>query len=185
MGSEMCIRDRSSMASRWARAVRYGERSGAEPVLPGAHAVSEGRRRPAPTDAAAGEAPITTPQRPRRVDVPDDLPLALGPPPPPAPSVREGETSPYLTARAHLDAMLDLVSARVALAIADAWNSGRLSTPHGTKRPFELEVGALVGDVAGAAPEKLIEGKAEVEKRQREASLRAAASAERGIRLPS
>ncbi len=152
---------------------------------PGVSAVNAGARKPpAPTDAAAGEAPITTPQRPRRVDVPDDLPLALGPPPPPPPSVREGESSPYLTARAHLDAMLDLVSARVALAIADAWNSGRLSTPHGTKRPFELEVGALIGDVAGAAPDKLIEGKAEVEKRQREASARAVASAQRGIRLP-
>ncbi len=157
----------------------------AESALPsGAHPVSEGRRRPAPTDAAAGEAPVTTPQKPRRVDVPEDLPLALGPPPPPAPVVREGETSPYLTARAHLDAMLDLVSARVALAIADAWNSGRLSTPHSTKRPFELEVGALVGDIAGVAPEKIIEAKAEVERRQRDASVRAAASAERGIRLP-
>jgi ATP-dependent 26S proteasome regulatory subunit len=151
---------------------------------PGVTPVAAARRREQPTDAAAGEAPITTPQRPRRVDVPDDLPLALGPPPPPPPSVRDGESSPYLTARAHLDAMLDLVSARVALAIADAWNSGRLSTPHGTKRPFELEVGALIGDVAGAAPDKLLEGKAEVERRQREASARAVASAIRGIRLP-
>jgi ATP-dependent 26S proteasome regulatory subunit len=152
---------------------------------PGVSAVHAGaRKQPPPTDAAAGEAPVTTPQKPRRVDVPDDLPLALGPPPPAPPTVREGESSPYLTARAHLDAMLDLVSARVALAIADAWNSGRLSTPHGTKRPFELEVGALIGDVAGAAPDKLIEGKAEVEKRQREASARAVASAQRGIRLP-
>jgi ATP-dependent 26S proteasome regulatory subunit len=154
------------------------------PLPPGVTAVPAAVRKPLPTDAAAGEAPITTPQKPRRVEVPDDLPLALGPPPPAPPTVREGESSPYLTARAHLDAMLDLVSARVALAIADAWNSGRLSTPHGTKRPFELEVGALIGDVAGAAPDKLIEGKAEVEKRQREASARAVASAQRGIRLP-
>ena len=154
------------------------------PLPPGVTAVAATTRKPALTDAAAGEAPITTPQKPPRVEVPDDLPLALGPPPPASPTVREGEASPYLTARAHLDAMLDLVSARVALAIADAWNSGRLSTPHGTKRPFELEVGALIGSVAGAAPDKLIEGKAAVEKRQREASARAIASAQRGIRLP-
>jgi ATP-dependent 26S proteasome regulatory subunit len=156
-----------------------------ESQLPhGVTAVSEGRRRPISTDAAAGDAPITSPQQPKRVDVPDDLPLALGPPPPEPPVVRSGETSPYLTARAHLDAMLDLVSARVALAIADAWNSGRLSTPHGTKRPFELEVAALLGDSAGAAPQKVTTGKAEVDRRQREASERAAASAQRGIRLP-
>jgi ATP-dependent 26S proteasome regulatory subunit len=153
------------------------------PLRPGVTAVSE-RRRPASTDAAAGEAPVTVPQLPIRIEIPDDLPLALGPPPAAQPQIVDGEISPYLTARAHLDAMLDLVSARVALAIADAWHSGRLSTPYGTKRPFELEVGALIGDIAGFAPEKLSKGKLDVEARQREASLRAIASAQRGIRLP-
>jgi hypothetical protein len=147
------------------------------------HGPSNGKGHAPATDAAEGDAPATDAQARPRVIVSDALPLALGPPPPPAPP-GEASQSPYLTARAHLDAMLDLVAARVALAIADAWNSGRLSSRDATRRPHELEVAALVGTGGGYAPDKLAETTAQVETRQREASARAQASAARGIRLP-
>ena len=141
--------------------------------------------RPRAPDAADQEAPPSAaPSATASIELPDLVPLALGPPPPLGPAARDGGESPYLTARAHLDAMLDLVAARTALAIADAWNSGRLSAPNTTGRPHELEVGALLGGIAGFAPEKLTETKTEVDRRQREASARATASAARGIRLP-
>ena len=87
------------------------------------HGPSNGHARtPVAPDAADGDVPIADGQQRARVVVPDTLPLALGSPPPPS-SPRDSGDSPYLTGRAHLDAMLDLVAARVALAIADAWNS--------------------------------------------------------------
>src|SRR5262249_50006305 len=90
---------------------------------------------PEPIDARAAE-PVAEPAEPRRpVVVPDDLPLALGPPPPPPSAAPAG--SPYPGARSHLDALLDIVAAQGAVAIADAWNSGRLSVSHATQRPHE------------------------------------------------
>ena len=121
--------------------------------------------------------------RPRPIVVPDDLPLALGPPPPAAPS-SAAAGSPYPSARAHLDALLDIVGARTAVAIADAWNSGRLSPTHATRRPHELEVEALLGGSGSFAAEKLAETKARLQQHQEEASARAQASAAQGIRLP-
>jgi hypothetical protein len=120
---------------------------------------------------------------PPRIVVPDDLPLALGPPPPPAPSPALAG-SPYPSARAHLDALLDIVGARTAVAIADAWNSGRLSPTHATRRPHELEVEALLGGSGSFAAEKLAETKARLQQHQEEASTRAHVSAAQGIRLP-
>jgi hypothetical protein len=139
---------------------------------------------PVPVDARAGEPPAVEPRaRPRTVVVPDDLPLALGPPPPLVPPQAAG-VSPYPSGRAHLDALLDIVAARTAVAIADAWNSGRLSPTHATRRPHELEVEALLGGSGSFAAEKLAETKARLVQRQEEASSRAHASAAQGIRLP-
>jgi DNA replication protein DnaC len=140
---------------------------------------------PAPPIDARTSAPPTEDARPRppRIVVPDDLPLALGPPPPPAPSSAP-VGSPYPSARAHLDALLDIVAARTAVAIADAWNSGRLSATHATRRPHELEVEALLGGSGSFAAEKLTETKARLQQHQEEASARAHASAAQGIRLP-
>jgi hypothetical protein len=117
------------------------------------------------------------------VGVPADLPLALGPPPPPVPPQAVG-VSPYPSGRAHLDALLDIVAARTSVAIADAWNSGRLSPSHATRRPHELEVEALLGGSGGFAADKLAETKARLVQHQEEASSRAHASAAQGIRLP-
>jgi len=145
---------------------------------------------PSPIDARAAE-PIAEPVEPRRpVVVPDDLPLALGPPaiaPGTAPATQPAGAaaeSPYATARGHLDALLDIVAAHAAVAIADAWNSGRLSPSQATQRPHELEVEALLGGSGGFAPDKLAETKARLVERQAEASARAAASADQGILLP-
>ena len=139
---------------------------------------------PAPPIDARSAGPAVEPAEPRRpVVVPDDLPLALGPPPPRTPDAT-ATGSPYPSARAHLDALLDIVAARTAVAIADAWNSGRLSASHATRRPHELEVEALLGGSGSFAPDKLTETKARLVERQDEASARAHASAARGIRLP-
>jgi hypothetical protein len=92
--------------------------------------------------------------------------------------------SPYPSGRAHLDALLDIVAARTSVAIADAWNSGRLSPSHATRRPHELEVEALLGGSGGFAADKLAETKARLVQHQEEASSRAHASAAQGIRLP-
>jgi len=139
---------------------------------------------PAPVDARACELPVAEPKRPPPpVVVPDDLPLALGPPPPlVAPTGSDG--SAYPSGRAHLDALLDIVAARTAVAIADAWNSGRLSEIHATRRPHELEVQALLGGSGSFAGDKLTETKARLVQRQEEASARAHASAAQGVRLP-
>ena len=127
----------------------------------------------------ADEAPAN---RPRPVVVPDDLPLALGPPP--APPITAAAGSPYPSARAHLDALLDIVAARTAVAIADAWNSGRLSQSHATRRPHELEVNALLGGSGAFAADELADTKTRLQQHQEEASARAQASAAQGIRLP-
>jgi hypothetical protein len=80
--------------------------------------------------------------------------------------------------------LLDIVAARTAVAIADAWNSGRLSPSHATGRPHELEVEALLGGSGSFAPDKLTDAKARLQQHQEEASARAQASAAQGIRLP-
>ena len=155
----------------------------------GARRAADAEPEPAPADApgadaATGEPPAAEPaERPAPIEIPDAAPLALGALPPEPPQLEAGE-SPYESARDHLDALLDVVASRTALAIADAWNSGRLSHRDKTQRPHELEVGALIGGVGGYAAEQLVEAQRQVELRQREASARARASMARGIRLP-
>jgi hypothetical protein len=139
---------------------------------------------PAPPIDARSAAPVVEPAEPRRpIVIPDDLPLALGPPPPRTPATAAAG-APYLNARAHLDALLDIVTARTAVAIADAWNSGRLSVTHATQRPHEREVEALLGGSGSFAADKLTETKARLAQRQDEAAASAHASAAQGIRLP-
>ena len=78
------------------------------------------------------------------LEVPDLSPLALGAPLEPlSASVVDGE--PFSSPRAHVDALLDIVTLRTARAIAEAWSSGRLSVPAEDARPFEREVMAIVG----------------------------------------
>ena len=107
------------------------------------------------TDAASGDAPVVEPAEDARpIVIPDLVPLAFGPLPAEPPRLEPGE-SPYQSARDHLDALLDVVASRTALAIADAWNSGRLSSSNVTSRPHEIEVSALLGGIGGFAAEHI------------------------------
>jgi len=134
---------------------------------------------------ARDAAPPPASKAPKRtVEIPDLLPLALGPPPTEGESSTEHGTAPYANARAHLDTLLDIVAARTAVVIADAWNSGRLSQTNATKRPHELEVEALLGGSGGFAPDKLVAAKQRLAQREEEAAKRAEASGAAGIRLP-
>ncbi|MEJ7597307.1 MAG: ATP-binding protein [Kofleriaceae bacterium] len=161
------------------------------------HSLEDPRVHEEPVDAAQGEAPPIEPIAPTpALEVPDTLPLALGPAPAPAPQLEPdespyaselpGEPVPlgYTSAREHLDALLDVVASRTALAIAEGWNTGRLSQRDQTTRPHELEVAALIGGVGGFAADQLGATKQQVANRQRDAATRAKASAARGIRLP-
>jgi len=91
---------------------------------------------------------------------------------------------PYNTPREHLDEMLDLVAARAAKAIAEAWNSGRLSVPAEDGRPFEREVRALLGHVGGYAPDLLGEADERLNRVGARSAGRARSSIARGLRLP-
>jgi len=140
---------------------------------------------PPAADAAEGDSPVElAPTTVQGVGVPANLPLAFGPPPAQTVVKDDGASSPYPSARAHLDALLDVVATRTALAIADAWNSGRLSPRDATGRPHEAEVGALIGGIGNFARDQLQTLKDQLDARQREAAPRAQASMARGTRLP-
>jgi hypothetical protein len=134
-------------------------------------------------DARAIPLPADHRPPPARVEIPDLLPLALGPAPLPLAN-KTGDGSPYEHAREHLDALLDIIAARAALSIADGWNSGRLSPHNVTPRPHELEVEALLGVSGSFAPDKLVVAQARLEKATRDAAERAEASVAAGARLP-
>jgi hypothetical protein len=145
---------------------------------------------PPPTtrvDAAGGEAPVLeelAEEPPPPVVVPDIPPLAFGVALPPIVIEASGEWPPYVSAREHLDEMLDLVAARAARAIAEAWNSGRLSVPSEDIRPFEREVKALLGHVGGYAPELLLESDERLARMTARSGGRTRATLARGTRLP-
>jgi hypothetical protein len=136
---------------------------------------------PPPIDARSA-APAPVAPAPPPVEIPALLPLALGPAPEVVPP--GATTSGLATGRAHLDALLDIVAARAAVAIAAAWNSGSLSPSNATHRPHEREVEALIGASGGFADDKLAATRQRLQQRQDEASARAQASSEAGVRLP-
>ncbi len=55
-----------------------------------------------------------------------------------------------------LDLRLRLVAARTAVAIAEAWDNGRISRPDQTRPPFAYEVAGLLGLASGLAPEDVV-----------------------------
>ena len=139
-----------------------------------------------PVDAADSEAPAIELDEapPPPVIIPDAAPLAFGVALPPITIEASGEWSPYTSAREHLDEMLDVVAARAARAIAEAWNSGRLSVPSEDIRPFEREVKALLGHVGGYAPELMVESDERLARMTARSGGRTRATLARGIRLP-
>ncbi|NVB81030.1 MAG: ATP-binding protein [Kofleriaceae bacterium] len=52
-----------------------------------------------------------------------------------------------------VDLRLQWVGARTAVAIATAWDNGRISRPDSTRPPFAYEVAGLLGIASGLAPE--------------------------------
>ncbi|MGH2900009.1 MAG: hypothetical protein ACRDMZ_15145, partial [Solirubrobacteraceae bacterium] len=92
--------------------------------------------------------------------------------------------APYAIARAHLDLLLDMVAARATVAIAEAWNSGRLSQTHATPRPSELEVLALDGGAGGFAGDQLLAARGRLALRQRAAGELIVETGAAGARLP-
>jgi hypothetical protein len=62
-----------------------------------------------------------------------------------------------------LELRLQLVAARTHLAIAQAWDSGRLTRQHPDRPPFEAEVFGLLGVGGGEAPDYVAVARAQVQ----------------------
>ncbi len=92
--------------------------------------------------------------------------------------------TPYGSAVEHLDELLDLVGARVARAITDAWDSGRLSLPTNDERPFQSEVFALTGGRGGNAQQELAAADLRVSELSARIGRRQQATLATGRRLP-
>jgi hypothetical protein len=136
-------------------------------------------------DAAATDAPILTDEPPPPpIEVPDLLPRALGIELPPIRVDVRVTATPYTSAREHIDELLDLVAARAARAIAEAWNSGRLSVPSEDQRPFEREVQAILGKVGNYAPELLAESEDRLSRLTQRSASRATATIAASRALP-
>ncbi len=79
---------------------------------------------------------------------------------PDAPLVRLDPVSVTQTATARevtqsIEGLVQLIGARVGVAIAEAWDSGRLSRPDPMRPPFVDEVGGLLGIIRGRAENEL------------------------------
>ncbi|MBK9031412.1 MAG: ATP-binding protein [Myxococcales bacterium] len=141
---------------------------------------------PEVADAADAEPPPPPADLPAPppIVVPDLLPIALGTLPQPLHVDATGDWPPYTSPREHLDELLDLVAARAAKAIADNWNSGRLSVPAEDGHPFEREVKAILGHVGGYAANLIGDADQRLAAVTARAAGRARASLARGQALP-
>ena len=98
---------------------------------------------------------------PERADTSGDEPPAeIEEPLPDAPLVRLDPVSVTPTATEAeiaqaIDLRLQLVGARVNVAIAEAWDSGRISKPDPARPPYADEVAGLLGLASGRAPAEL------------------------------
>ncbi len=145
----------------------------------------------APPEPAAEPEPSPAPQQEKvrkRADlnlpVPEVPLLALGARARrPSASLPPGAT-PYEHPGEHLSDTLDLVAAWSARAIADAWDSGRLSLPNNDQRPFQQEVMALVGSRMGGAADILAAADRRVQEAALHVSRRAQATLATGGPLP-
>jgi hypothetical protein len=150
-------------------------------------------------DAGAGEAPAAE-ARPSPAEVrPRPARAEIAPAPEPIPDVplyalgsrarridglMPTGAQPYDNPGEHLADTLDLAAAWAARAIADAWDSGRLSLPNEDPRPFQREVLALVGTRLGGAGDLLASADLRVEEAARRVSRRAQATLAAGRPLP-
>jgi ATPase family associated with various cellular activities (AAA) len=158
-----------------ARRARANARGPAAESTPRVDAAAVAEPLPPPDEPAPPPQPIIIPQGPL---------LGLGRPMPRVQITARTRAAPYASPAEHLDELLDLVAGRAYLAIAEAWNSGRLSFSADDELPFQREVLALIGqgqmyarDVADAASQV-------VDTTARRLGERATASEQKGIALP-
>ncbi len=146
---------------------------------------------PTLTDAASGEGDEIPPvaeedaePEPAVIEVPDLPPLALGTPLEPRRATVPTGAQTYRSPIEHINDLLDLAAARAACAIADAWDSGRLSLPVHDALPFAREVSALVGRRASGAPEELALAEERLARLEATVGRRGQASFAAGVTLP-
>ena len=91
---------------------------------------------------------------------------------------------PFAHPDEHVAALVELMTARTALAIAEAWHSGTLSFDVEGGLPFEHEVLGLVGDGIGLAPDSVRRARVRLGERATEIRDRVLASLASGMTLP-
>ncbi|ACY18453.1 AAA ATPase central domain protein [Haliangium ochraceum DSM 14365] len=141
-------------------------------------------------DAAEGAQPLpseeeeATPQPSEPVVIPQGPLLGLGTPLPPMHISEHSGGRPYANSSEHLDALLDMVTARAYLVITEAWDSGLLSFGANDALPFQREVLALIGQSSGLAPDLVEAAGNSVHAQIVEMGERATASIQAGLELP-
>jgi hypothetical protein len=138
-------------------------------------------------EPAVSDEPAST-ERSERTDrsepLPDLIPHALAPAPVPPIAIDAGAARPYANGGEHLAALLDVVAARTALAIAEAWHSGRTSHDVEDGLPCEREVLGLLGEDVGLAADALRRARERLAEKADQLRDRTAASLVADVRLP-
>ena len=109
----------------------------------------------APSDETAQPA-WNAPAPAPRVELPQLLPLAFGAPLPHVIIDAPVGAVPFADVTEHLAALVELVAARTAMAIAEAWHTGRISGDALDHHPFQKEVLALAGSGGMHAADQLL-----------------------------
>jgi hypothetical protein len=117
---------------------------------------------------------------------PDPLPIALSPAIASAVELvwSDNGAKPYRDGGEHVAALLDVVAARVALAIAESWHSGRASHDGDGDLPCEREVLGLLGEDVGLAADALRGARGRLRERATEMCPRTEATVAARIALP-
>jgi hypothetical protein len=138
-----------------------------------------------PTDAADVPPLIDEPAAPAPpIVVPDLVPRAFGADLPPLRIAVPPDVPPYQVAREHVDDLVHVIELRAARAIAEAWNTGQLSSPAEDQRPFEREVLAILGRTGGYATDLLADAEQRLAQYSQRTAARAAATIAAGTPLP-
>ena len=136
-------------------------------------------------DAADAPPLVDEPAAPApRIVVPDVVPRAFGTELAPLRIAAPPDASPYQLAREHVDDLVHVIELRAARAIAEAWNTGQLSSPAEDQRPFEREVLAILGRTGGYATDLLADAEQRLAQYSQRTAARAAATIAAGTPLP-
>jgi len=116
-------------------------------------------------------------------EVPALVPHALGAPRRRSPGRPPGGGQGFVSAAEHLTALLDLVTARAALAIATRWRAARLRGDPVEPHPAEREVWSLAA-MSGDGAEQLAQARRQLAHQVARVDARAAAGLAAGTALP-